>query len=83
MDVRIMSKILEAGDKPWPELQCYMTIKDLSERYDVSKRTIRRWADENILPLDIDSELGIRRWDIEELEEFEDDVRIQAESNNP
>ncbi len=55
MDVRIMSKILEAGDKPWPELQCYMTIKDLSERYEVSKRKIRRWADENILPLDIDS----------------------------
>ncbi len=80
MDVRIVEKILAAEEKPFPPLQIYLTINDLAARYEVSTKTIRRWADSYVLPLDIDSRLGIRRWDIEELMEFEEDVKIENES---
>lgn len=80
MDIRILEKLRVGMSKPFPDMQCYLTIRGLADRYEVSTRTIRRWADDlYVLPLDIDSELGIRRWDIEELLEFEDDVRIAFE----
>lgn len=67
-------QVVAAKDKPWPEGQIYMTAGDLARRYDVTSRTINRWLDAGFLPLDIDSQMTMKRWDIEELQEFEDDI---------
>lgn len=61
--------------KPFPEGQIYVTAANLAERYEVGFRTIHRWAKKGFLPLTIDSEMDLSRWDIEELQDYEDDVK--------
>ena len=74
---RRKQQVAAARGKPDPEHLIYLTTKHLAERYDVSTRTIRRWIKEDFLPLDIDSAMSLKRWDLEELKEFEEDVFIQ------
>lgn len=67
-------QVVAAKDKQWPVGQIYMTAGDLARRYDVTSRTIHRWLSTGFLPLEIDSQMTMKRWDIEELQEFEDDI---------
>lgn len=83
MDLRVLRNLSRGVGKPLPNDRVYLTIKDLAKRYEVSERTIKRWvASDEVLPLTIDSEYPVNRWDIEELKEFEDDIREQIESLN-
>ncbi len=75
-------QVIHAKDKPWPEGKIYVTAGELAKRYEVIPRTIRRWLESEFLPLNIDSQMKLLRWDIEELQEFEDGITTSTTSHS-
>jgi prophage regulatory protein len=49
----------------------YLSDKDLSERYAVTRITVWRWAREGTLPKPIKLSVNTTRWRLSDLESFE------------
>ena len=56
----------------------YLTDKELSERYSVSRATIWRWVKESRLPSPVKIAANSTRWRLSEIEEWENRLEVSA-----
>ena len=53
----------------------YLSVKEVAERYGVSVKTVWTWSRNGVLPRPIHLGNRCTRWNLKDLEDFEDQTR--------